>query len=52
MVLNWHKRLTLLFADLLLGEPPKITAGDKDSQEQEALNELSKITAFLMWRMR
>ena len=27
MVLNWHKRLTLLFADLLLGEPPRITAG-------------------------
>jgi hypothetical protein len=36
MVLNWHKRLTLLFADLLLGEPPKIIAGDQDSPEQEA----------------
>ncbi len=36
MVLNWHKRLTLLFADLLLGEPPKISAGDQDSPEQEA----------------
>ena len=40
MVLNWHKRLTLLFADLLLGEPPKITAGDKDSQEQEAVERI------------
>lgn len=36
MVLNWHKRLTLLFADLLLGEPPRISAGDQDSPEQEA----------------
>jgi hypothetical protein len=40
MVLNWHKRLTLLFADLLLGEPPKITAGNKDSQEQEAVERI------------
>jgi len=40
MVLNWHKRLTLLFADLLLGEPPRITAGDKDSQEQEAVERI------------
>lgn len=36
IVLNWHKRLTLLFADLLLGEPPRISAGDQGSQEQEA----------------
>jgi len=35
MVLNWHKRMTLLFADLLLGEPPKISAGDQDSPEQQ-----------------
>lgn len=40
MVLNWHKRLTLLFADLLLGEPPSITAGDKDSQEQETVERI------------
>ena len=40
MVLNWHKRLTLLFADLLLGEPPRITAGDKDSQEQETVERI------------
>ncbi len=40
MVLNWHKRLTLLFADLLLGETPRITAGDKDSEEQKALERI------------
>jgi len=40
MVLNWHKRLTLLFADLLLGEPPKIIAGDQDSPEQEAVERI------------
>ncbi len=40
MVLNWHKRLTLLFADLLLGEPPRITAGDRDSEEQEAVERI------------
>ena len=40
MVLNWHKRLTLLFADLLLGEPPRITAGDQDSQEQQTVERI------------
>lgn len=40
MVLNWHKRLTLLFADLLLGEPPRITAGDANSPEQEAVERI------------
>ncbi len=40
MVLNWHKRLTLLFADLLLGEPPRITAGDQESEEQQAVERI------------
>lgn len=40
MVLNWHKRLTLLFADLLLGEPPRIIAGDQGSQEQDTVERL------------
>ncbi|HHX29474.1 MAG TPA: phage portal protein, partial [Firmicutes bacterium] len=35
IVLNWPKRLSTLFADLLLGEPPQIAAGDEGSQEQE-----------------
>lgn len=29
LILNWNKRLSTLWADLLLGEPPKITAGDQ-----------------------
>jgi len=37
IVLNWHKRLSTLFADLLLGEPPKITASDQGSPEQKAV---------------
>lgn len=42
IILNWHKRLTTLFADLLLGEPPKITVGAEDTQEaeQEQLEDL------------
>jgi hypothetical protein len=40
MVLNWHKRLTLLFADLLLGEPPRVKAGDQDSKEQKAVERI------------
>ena len=47
MVLNWHKRLTLLFADLLLGETPRITAGDKDSPEQEAIERIIDENGFL-----
>jgi len=47
MVLNWHKRLTLLFADLLLGEPPRITAGDKDSPEQEAAERIIEDNGFI-----
>ena len=40
IVLNSHKRMTLLFADLLLGEPPRIKAGDQDSPEQEAVERI------------
>ena len=40
MILNWHKRLSTLFADLLLGEPPRITAGEQDSDEQKAVERL------------
>ncbi|MBA1336720.1 MAG: hypothetical protein HPY66_3155 [Firmicutes bacterium] len=40
IVLNWHKRLALLFADLLLGEPPMITVGDKDSPEQQTVERI------------
>ena len=37
IILNWHKRLSTLFADLLLGEPPQVTAGDEGSPEQEEM---------------
>lgn len=33
IILNWPKRLSTLWADLLLGEPPSITTEDKDGQE-------------------
>lgn len=37
IILNWPKRLSTLFADLLLGEPPQIKAGDEGSPEQEVV---------------
>lgn len=40
IILNWPKRLSTLFADLLLGEPPQIKAGNEGSKEQETVNRL------------
>ena len=40
IILNWHRRLSTLWADLLLGEPPRITAGDRNSPEQQAVERL------------
>lgn len=40
LILNWPKRLTTLFSDLLLGEPPRIKAGDQDSQEQQTVDRI------------
>lgn len=40
LVLNWNRRLTKLFSDLLIGEPPRFSAADKDSPEQKALDRL------------
>lgn len=37
IILNWYKRLTLLWADLLLGEPPAFTAGELESQEHQQI---------------
>ncbi|MCL6611187.1 MAG: phage portal protein [Peptococcaceae bacterium] len=42
IILNWHKRLSTLWADLLLGEPPRISAGDRNSPEQQALERIIK----------
>ncbi|MFA6691851.1 MAG: phage portal protein [Saccharofermentanales bacterium] len=46
IILNWHKRLSTLFADLLLGEPPQVTAGDEGSPEQEVINQLATENLF------
>jgi hypothetical protein len=40
IILNWPKRLSTLWADLLLGEPPRITAGDANSPEQKTLERI------------
>lgn len=40
LILNWNKRLSLLWADLLLGEPPVIRAGELESREQQAAEKL------------
>jgi len=40
LILNWHKRLSTLWGNLLLGEPPRITAGDKDSPERKHVKRL------------
>lgn len=42
LVLNWHERLSTLWADLLLGEPPTITAGEAGTKEQEAVDRIIK----------
>lgn len=39
-VINYHKLITLKTADLLLGETPKITAGDKGTPKQIALESI------------
>lgn len=40
LILNWHKRLSTLWGNLLLGEPPRISAGDKGTAEQLAADNL------------
>jgi len=47
MILNWHKRLSTLWADLLLGEPPKFTAGEWQSREQEQLDTIIENNNFV-----
>ena len=46
VILNWPKRLTTLFADLLLGEPPQIEAGDEGSAEQEVVTRLIELNSL------
>lgn len=47
IILNWPRRLSTLWADLLLGEPPRITAGETGSKEQEQLDKIIKSNNFL-----
>lgn len=48
LFLNYPKRLSTLWADLLLGEEPTFTAGDDDSPEQEAVDALVADTRFIV----
>lgn len=38
IILNWHKRLSKLWGDLLLSEPPKITTGSSEKEQEEIDN--------------
>jgi hypothetical protein len=40
VILNFQKLMSLKIADLLVGEPPIITAGDYDSAEDEAVKQI------------
>lgn len=40
IILNWPKRLSTLWADLLLGEPPIISAGDELEADQVVLDRI------------
>lgn len=46
IILNWPKRLSTLWADLLLGEPSRITAGEENSPEQVALERIINDNQF------
>jgi len=48
IIINWHKRLSKLFADLLLGEPPRIIAGDVGTPEQINLDRIIEDNNFIM----
>jgi hypothetical protein len=37
---NWFKRLSNLWSSLMIGEPPKVSAGDPESAEQDYVNKL------------
>lgn len=45
-VLNWPRRLSTLWADLLLGEIPTVSAGDAGSPEQVALERIIEENDF------
>lgn len=45
-VLNWPRRLSTLWADLLLGEPPTVSVGEADSPEQQTVDRLIEENDF------
>src|SRR5215207_3550425 len=45
MILNWPKRLSTLWADLVAGDPPSFALGD-EAPEQEQLDDLLERTQF------
>lgn len=47
LILNWHKRLSLLWGDLLLSEPPRISSGEHDSDEQKCVDRIIKDNEFI-----
>lgn len=47
VVLNFQKLMSLKIADLLLGEPPQITVGDKESIEQTAIDTIEKTSDLI-----
>jgi hypothetical protein len=42
VIVNWPKRLSLLWADLLLGQPPKLRSGELKSLNQLYLNSITE----------
>ena len=42
VICNFQKLISLKIADFMLGEPPKITAGEDDSKEQIALDTIAE----------
>lgn len=47
-VFNWPKRLSTLWADLLLGEPPRFDAGVDGGPEQAAIDSITTANALAM----
>lgn len=46
VVLEWPQRVSTLFADLVWGDAPRFTVGERESAEQSYLDELVKANRF------
>ena len=47
LVLNWHKRLSTLWGDLLLSEPPRLTSGKEKSTEQQEIDDINEKSSLI-----